>query len=78
MLAGSYHSGMNFSLQQAVLLVLGGLIPAVAFVLTRAEYVALITLVNVLLIWVSLRLATGGSIGPVTPSTPEATEPQDT
>lgn len=77
MLAGSYYRGMNFSLQQAVLLVLGGLIPAVTFVLTRAEYVALITLVNVLLIWVSLRLATGGSIGPATPGAPEANEPQD-
>lgn len=77
MLAGTYRVGMNFSLQRAVLLVLGGLIPAVTFILTRAEYVAMITLVNVLLIWVSLRVATGGSIGPVTPGVPESTESQD-
>lgn len=62
-----YHSGgvsgdMDFSLQQAVLLVLGALLPAVAFVLARAEYVAVITLVNVVLIWISLRIATGGGL----------------
>ncbi|GAB3694978.1 hypothetical protein [Halorubrum pallidum] len=56
---------MDFSLQQALLLVLGGLIPAVVFIADRAELVVAITLVNVLLIWGSLRIATGGSFGPM-------------
>ena len=77
MLAGIYRGDMDFSLQQAVLLVLGGLVPAVAFILTKAEYIAAITVVNVLLIWVSLRIATGGSIGPATPGAPESNEPRD-
>ncbi|MFD1569795.1 hypothetical protein [Halorubrum laminariae] len=55
---------MDFSLQQALLLVLGGLVPAVVFIADRAEFVVAITLVNVLLIWGSLRVATGGSLGP--------------
>ncbi|ELZ48458.1 hypothetical protein C464_07155 [Halorubrum coriense DSM 10284] len=53
---------MELSLQRAVLLVLGGLIPAVVFIADRAEFVVLVTLVNVLLIWGSLRVATGGSL----------------
>ena len=53
---------MDFSLQRAVLLVLGGLIPAAVFIADRAEFVVLVTLVNVLLIWGSLRVATGGSL----------------
>lgn len=53
---------MNFSLQQAVLLVLGGLVPAAVFIADRSEIFVAITLVNVLLIWVSLRVATGGSL----------------
>ncbi|QWC18695.1 hypothetical protein [Halorubrum sp. 2020YC2] len=52
---------MRFSLQQAVLLVLGGLVPAAVFIADRAEFVVAVTLVNVLLIWASLRIATGGS-----------------
>ncbi|ELZ41430.1 hypothetical protein C471_06113 [Halorubrum saccharovorum DSM 1137] len=53
---------MDFSLQQAVLLVLGGLVPAAVFIADRAEIFVAITLVNVLLIWASLRIATGGSL----------------
>jgi hypothetical protein len=53
---------MRFSLQQAVLLVLGGLVPAAVFIADRAEFVVAVTLVNVLLIWASLRIATGGSL----------------
>jgi len=53
---------MDFSLQRAVLLVLGGLIPAVVFIADRSEIFVAVTLVNVLLIWVSLRIATGGSV----------------
>ena len=53
---------MRLSLQQAVLLVLGGLIPAAVFIADRAEFVVAVTLVNVLLIWGSLRIATGGSL----------------
>ena len=53
---------MNFSIQQAVLLVLGGLVPAVVFIADRAEFVVAVTLVNVLLIWGSLQIATGGGL----------------
>ncbi|WP_123620243.1 hypothetical protein [Halorubrum sp. CSM-61] len=53
---------MKFSLQQAVLLVLGGLVPAAVFIADRSEIYVAITLVNVLLIWTSLRIATGGSM----------------
>ncbi|GAA0529941.1 hypothetical protein ABNG02_02655 [Halorubrum ejinorense] len=53
---------MKLSLQQAVLLVLGGLVPALVFIADRAEFVVAVTLINVLLIWVSLRIATGGSV----------------
>ena len=53
---------MNFSIQKAVLLALGGLVPAAVFIADRAELFVAITLVNVLLIWASLRIATGGSL----------------
>ncbi|KDS90580.1 hypothetical protein FK85_12530 [Halorubrum saccharovorum] len=53
---------MKFSLQQAVLLVLGGLVPAAVYIADRSEVFVAITLVNVLLIWASLRVATGGSM----------------
>ncbi|TKX48056.1 hypothetical protein EXE41_01535 [Halorubrum sp. SD690R] len=53
---------MDFSIQQAVLLVLGGLVPAMVFIADRAEFVVAVTLVNVLLIWGSLRVATGGTL----------------
>ena len=53
---------MKFSLQQAVLLVLGGLVPALVFIADRAEFVVAVTLINVLLIWASLQIATGGSV----------------
>ena len=56
--------GMNFSLQQVVFLVLGGLIPAAVYLADGAEIVVAVTLVNVLLIWGSLRVATGGSLRP--------------
>ena len=55
---------MKFSLQRAVLLVLGGLIPAVVFIADRAEIFVAVTLVNVLIIWGSLHVATGGSLRP--------------
>lgn len=63
---------MEFPLQRAVFLVLGGLIPAVVFISDRAELFVAITLVNVLLIWGSLRVATGGSLGPLGKHTDEA------
>jgi hypothetical protein len=53
---------MKLSLQQAVLLVLGGLVPALVFIADRAEFVVAVTLINVLLIWASLRIATGGGL----------------
>ncbi|TKX75767.1 hypothetical protein EXE46_01340 [Halorubrum sp. GN11_10-6_MGM] len=52
---------MGLSIQQAVLLVLGGLVPAAVFIADRSEVFVAVTLVNVLLIWASLRIATGGS-----------------
>jgi hypothetical protein len=65
---------MDLSLQQAVLLVLGGLVPVAVFIVDRSELVVAVSLVNVLLIWASLRIATGGSlpgIGGDDPSGPE-------
>jgi hypothetical protein len=64
---------MDFTLQRALLLVLGGLIPAAVFLADRAEVVVGITLLNVLIIWGSLRVATGGSrrFGP------DASEPDE-
>ncbi|MEZ3162586.1 hypothetical protein ABNG03_14470 [Halorubrum sp. RMP-47] len=53
---------MDFSIQRAVLLVLGGVVPAAVFIADRAEVFVAITLVNVFLIWASLRVATGGSL----------------
>ena len=53
---------MDFSIQQAVLLILGGLVPAAVYIVDRSEVFVAITLVNVLLIWASLRIATGGSL----------------
>jgi len=55
---------MDFSLQQAVLLALGGLVPAAVFLADRADVVIAVTFVNVLIIWGSLRVATGGSLRP--------------
>jgi len=52
---------MNLSLQQALLLALGALIPVAVYLVSRADIVVAIALVNVLLIWVSLRIATGGT-----------------
>jgi hypothetical protein len=59
---GGIGTGMNVSLQQAVLLVLGGLVPVAVFIADRSELVVAVSLVNVLLIWASLRVATGGSL----------------
>ena len=53
---------MEFSIQRAVLLVLGGVVPAAVYIADRAEVFVAITLVNVLLIWASLRIATGGGV----------------
>ncbi|TKX79443.1 hypothetical protein [Halorubrum sp. SD626R] len=52
---------MNFTLQRALLLVLGGLVPAAVFLVDRAAIVVGVTLINVLIIYGSLRVATGGS-----------------
>jgi len=52
---------MEFTLQRALLLVLGGTVPAAVFLADRMEIVVAVTLVNVLIIWGSLRIATGGS-----------------
>jgi hypothetical protein len=53
---------MDFSIQQAVLLILGGFVPAVVFIADRSEIFVAVTLLNVLLIWASLRIATGGGL----------------
>lgn len=52
---------MYLSLQRALLLVLGGLVPAAVFLVDRAAIVVGVTLINVLIIYGSLRIATGGS-----------------
>jgi uncharacterized membrane protein len=53
---------MDLSLQRAVLLVLGGVVPAAVFIADRAEFVVVVTVLNVLLIWASIRIATGGTL----------------
>jgi hypothetical protein len=64
---------MELSIQRALLLVLGGLVPAAVFIADRAAIVVGITLVNVLIIWGSLRIATGGSRR----FTPESGDPDE-
>lgn len=51
---------MNVPIQRVLLLVLAALVPVVTYVSSRAEVVAAIAAVNVILIWISLRIATGG------------------
>ncbi|OYR38785.1 MULTISPECIES: hypothetical protein [unclassified Halorubrum] len=67
---------MEFSLQRAVLLVLGGLVPAAVFIADRAEIFVAVTLVNVLIIWGSLHVATGGSLRPGSASS-DAADPDE-
>jgi len=67
---------MNVSLQQALLLVLGALVPAAVYIVNRADLIVAVALVNVLLIWVSLRVATGGSLRPGGTAT-ETAEPDE-
>ncbi|WP_144798099.1 hypothetical protein [Halorubrum depositum] len=69
---------MDLSLQRALLLVLGGLVPAAVFIADRAAIVVGIALINVLIIWGSLRIATGGSrrFGPDA-SAPDTSEPDE-
>ncbi|WP_435098547.1 hypothetical protein [Halorubrum sp. N11] len=67
---------MNFSIQQALLLVLGALVPPVVFIADRSEIFVAITLVNVLLIWVSLRVATGGSLPGISGDDDTAADPE--
>lgn len=55
---------MRFSLQQALLLVLGGVLPAAVYIADRADLVVAVTFINVLLIWASLQIATGGTLWP--------------
>lgn len=64
---------MELSIQRALLLVLGGLVPAAVFIADRAAIVVGVTLVNVLIIWGSLRIATGGSRR----FTPESGDPDE-
>jgi hypothetical protein len=64
---------MELPIQRALLLVLGGLVPAAVFIADRAAIVVGITLVNVLIIWGSLRIATGGSRR----FTPESGDPDE-
>ena len=51
---------MQLPLQWALLLVLGALVPVVAYAAARADVLVVVAGVNVLLIWASLRVATGG------------------
>ena len=52
---------MQLPLQRALLLVLGALVPVLAYAATRADLLVAVAAVNVLLIFASLRIATGGS-----------------
>jgi hypothetical protein len=67
---------MELTLQRALLLVLGGTVPAAVFLADRAEIVVAVTLVNVLIIWGSLRVATGGSLRPGSASS-DAADPDE-
>ena len=49
------------SIQRMLLLVLAALVPVGAYVASRADVVAAVAALNVVLIWASLRVATGGS-----------------
>jgi hypothetical protein len=49
------------SIQRLLLLVLAAVVPVGAYVASRADVVAAVAAVNVVLIWASLRIATGGS-----------------
>lgn len=51
---------MKLPLQWAVLLVLGALVPVIGYAAARADVLVAVAGVNVLLIWASLRVATGG------------------
>ncbi|GAB6878379.1 hypothetical protein JCM17823_06530 [Halorubrum gandharaense] len=55
---------MDPSLQRIVLLPLAALVPVVAYASARADLVVAIAGINVVLIWISLRVATGGSPQP--------------
>ncbi|WP_418281131.1 hypothetical protein [Halorubrum sp. DTA98] len=57
---------MDPSIQRVLLLPLAALVPVAAFASSRAELVVLVAAVNVLLIYLSLRVATGGSLLPGT------------
>ncbi len=52
---------MQLPLQRALLLVLGALVPVLAYAVARADLLVAVAAVNVLLIFASLRVATGGS-----------------
>jgi hypothetical protein len=67
---------MDLSLQRAVLLVLGGLVPVAVFIADRSEVVVAVSLVNVFLIWASLRIATGGSVPGIRGGDDEAPNPE--
>lgn len=60
---------MDVPIQRIVLLMLAALVPVLAYVASRAELVALVAGVNVLLIWASVRIATGGSPQPASSRT---------
>ena len=54
---------MDPSLQRVVLLPLAALVPIVAYASARADVLIAVAAVNVLLIYLSLRIATGGGLG---------------
>lgn len=54
---------MDPSLQRVMLLSLAALVPVMAYASARSDVLVAIAAVNVLLIYLSLRIATGGSLG---------------
>ncbi len=54
---------MNLPLQIVGLLVLGALAPVIVYAVARGDLLVAVAAVNVLLIWLSIRIATGGSVG---------------
>ena len=54
---------MELPIQRVLLLVLAALVPVGAYIASSADILVGIAALNVVLIWVSLRIATGG--GPI-------------
>lgn len=55
---------MSLPLQRVLLVSLVALVPVVAYAVFRSDLTAVVAALNVVLIWLTLRIATGGSPQP--------------